>query len=108
MIDGQSYNYKVHATNYIGDGPISSIVVGVAAEFPSAPYGFEIVTQTSTSLTFSYSIPISDGGLAITSFEVEYDDGLLNFNLPVNLGYQLTYTFSVPVGGVGKLFGFKV
>lgn len=40
LIPGQSYNYKVYASNYIGDGPISTSVVGYAAEYPSQPFNF--------------------------------------------------------------------
>jgi hypothetical protein len=83
-------------------------VVGYAAEFPSEPYGFEILTQTSTSISFTFKAPVYNGGLTIISFEVQYDDGLLTFNTPIDIGYQLTYVFTVPSGGEGKLFGFKV
>ncbi len=34
LVEGQSYNYKVYATNAAGDGPVSTAIVTYAAEFP--------------------------------------------------------------------------
>ena len=76
LVAGQLYNYKVLATNVIGDGPESSILTGTAGEEPGIINTLSITLQSSTAVTFSWDpAAIDDGGLPITGYSVTRDDG---------------------------------
>lgn len=46
LVDGQSYNYKIYATNGAGDGIESAILIGVAGELPGKVTSVSIVLQS--------------------------------------------------------------
>lgn len=106
LIPGQTYNYQVQAVNLEGKGPFSISAVGTAAEKPSEPINFKIVTQSKTLVSFEFEPPVSDGGLSITEYNIYEDDGDLVFNNPAIPITTLTHSklISVP----GKVYSFKV
>ncbi len=56
LVEGQSYNYKVYATNGAGDGPLSLPIVAYAGEIPGLIRQDQLyITKRSlTELVISY------------------------------------------------------
>lgn len=66
LVFGQSYNYKILATNSAGSGPLSNVLVGVAASLPGKVTVINKFLQSRTSLTIEYEEPSDTGGLSIS------------------------------------------
>ncbi|HZC53312.1 MAG TPA: fibronectin type III domain-containing protein, partial [Mycobacterium sp.] len=70
LTNGTSYQFKVHATNGIGDGADSAWTSPVTpATVPGAPTGVS-ADRGNTSATVSFAAPAFDGGSAVTSYTV--------------------------------------
>lgn len=67
---GQTFSYKVLATNAFGDGPLtSSPVTIIATTVPSAPAA-PTTTDTGSDILVTWSYPSSDGGSSVTSYTI--------------------------------------
>lgn len=77
LIVGTSYLFKVFAINGRGTGTGSnaSNAVTVLAGLPGTPTNIQVSYPTSTLVQISWDPPASDGGSAITSYVVEYQNG---------------------------------
>lgn len=76
LVPGQAHSYMVRASNAIGDGPASAVLVATAGQEPGRVETLAITTQSSTSLVFSWdSARIASGGLPLTGYVVSTDDG---------------------------------
>jgi hypothetical protein len=74
----QTYRFKVSASNFVGEGPISEEIFVIAADMPEKPTNPPIVTlitQTSISLTLEELPESSNGGSEVTGYIVQMDDG---------------------------------
>ena len=69
LTNGDMYYFKVTATNLVGESSDSSPTSALAAVTPSAPSMPQIVSQTSTQITFSWFEP-SNGGSNIDDYQV--------------------------------------
>lgn len=86
LVEGQKYNYQISATNVIGEGPRSNVVVGTAGQEPSKIDTLKILTESQTSLVFGWNPDAIDkAGLSITGYSVIMDDGDFVFDQEVNL-----------------------
>jgi len=74
LTGGTSYSYTVAALSAAGVGDVSG--VSTQSTSPAAPLGLSSVTQTSTSITLSWSASVeASGGSAVTSYKVYRNDG---------------------------------
>ena len=74
LTGGTSYSYMVAALSAAGVGDVSG--VSTQSTSPAAPLELSSVTQTSTSITLSWSASVvASGGSAVTSYKVYRNDG---------------------------------
>jgi outer membrane protein assembly factor BamB len=66
---GSSYYYEVTATNAVGPSPPSNEVSATVATVPGSPTDL-IASAGNSQVALSWTDPSSDGGLAITGYEV--------------------------------------
>lgn len=71
---GSEYNYKVKASNIVGDGPYSNIFTFLIVEKPSSPLNLQIDSFDNTFVTVSWEMPISNGGQPISGFKLYRQD----------------------------------
>jgi len=109
LVAGQSYNYKILATNAAGDSALTSAVAGIAGALPGKITSIEKTLQSQTTLTITYAAPSETGGLSITRYWVQTDNADFTYSAAVDNGVLLTYskTISQP-GNEGKIYRFKV
>jgi titin len=96
IVAGSLYTFTVSATNGRGESLPSEAISIYAATIPTAPTNLIRSSTTSkSSVTFTWSAPISNGGSPITDYSVYWDQGADN-NLYVivapSTGNSLTYT----------------
>jgi titin len=75
---GKSYFFKVSAVNTIGESDLSEGYLVVAATIPDMPTLLtrnEIIT-TKTTLSFTWSVGVSDGGSPVIDYRVQYDQSM--------------------------------
>jgi hypothetical protein len=72
---GTQYSATVAATNSIGTGGASSPVTATVTDVPGSPSWMSSSASSGTqgAIDISFIAPGSDGGSAITQYEVEYD-----------------------------------
>ena len=69
LTQGTSYTFRVYATNAIGDSPNSAASAAIIpATLPGAPTIGTATATSSTAATVSFTAPVNNGGLAITSY----------------------------------------
>jgi hypothetical protein len=111
LVPGQLYNYKVLATNIIGDGPESSLLVATAGQEPGIIDTLSITLESSTALTFSWDpAAIDNGGLAITGYVISLDGGDFLFDTTDTAdasASSYTYTVTQP-GNEGVSYRFRI
>merc|ERR1711871_1880036 len=73
LTGGTSYTYTVAALSGAGVGDVSA--TSSQSTSPAAPSGLTSDTQTSTSITLSWSASVVSGGSAVTSYNVYRNDG---------------------------------
>ena len=71
LTNGAGYDVQARAVNANGNGSWSATVSGKAATVPSAPYlGYAVASNRQIRIV--WSIPDSDGGSDITSYDLRY------------------------------------
>jgi hypothetical protein len=75
--NGTAYTFSVVATNSVGNSAAKTSVAVTPATTPGAPtIGTALQTSATTSLTAKWTAPSSNGGSAITGYEVKvFKDG---------------------------------
>jgi hypothetical protein len=68
LVAGQTYNFKVLAVNLVGQGPLSPAVARLAATVPNPPTNLVMVSQSTTSISFSWTEASDNGGSIVTDF----------------------------------------
>jgi Fibronectin type III domain/PASTA domain/Divergent InlB B-repeat domain len=93
LTNGTTYTFKVAAKNDAGAGALSNESNAVTPRsVPDAPTGAS-ATAGSTLATVSWSAPASDGGLAITGYDVtRYVGGVAQGTTSVGVTTQTTVT----------------
>lgn len=74
LTNGTSVSIELRAVNGEGDGTASSSVTVTPQSTPRVPRGISM-TPGSRQITIAFSAPSSDGGFAITNYEVSVDGG---------------------------------
>ena len=72
LTNGQQYSVRIAALTLDGIGEYSSVIAAYAAGNPTAVVGLASPNHTTTSFTLGWSVPVDDGGRAITDYIVEY------------------------------------
>ena len=101
LINGTSYTFKVKATNSIGDSLYSASSTAVTpATTPDAPTNV-VGTPGSTQVSLTWTAPASNGGSAITFYNIQWNSGS-DYVLGATTSYTATglttgtsYTFRV-------------
>jgi fibronectin type 3 domain-containing protein len=68
-LNGITYFYKVAAVNSVGPGPLSNEASATPATVPTAPQNLT-ATAGNASVALSWSAPASNGGAAVSSYNV--------------------------------------
>jgi alpha-tubulin suppressor-like RCC1 family protein len=71
LVNGTLYEFRVAAVNLVGPGEWSETTEARPAASPGAP-GALVAEPGNTVVALSWEAPLSDGGEAITDYEVEY------------------------------------
>jgi len=72
---GQVYNFRHRAFNANGASDYSSELVTYSCTLPTAPGTPQLIEQTASSLTITWTDPVDDGGCDITEYKVYRDTG---------------------------------
>jgi len=71
----ETYWFKVSAKNLVGTGLLSDGVSRIAASVPSAPLALKMVSQSTTSIMFSWQANPNNGGTPVTDYQVFWNQG---------------------------------
>ena len=69
LVNGTPYYFRVTAVNGVGEGAASSEVLATPVTVPGAPAGLA-ASPGNSRVTLSWSAPASDGGSAVSSYNV--------------------------------------
>jgi len=98
LTNGTLYNFRVRAVNSAGAGAFAS-VTGMPVTVPFTPLNFS-VTPGNRQVRLNWSAPSSNGGSAITRYQVSRDNG----TTWVNASSTTTHTFTGLVNGTNYIF----
>jgi uncharacterized protein YjdB len=104
LTNGTAYTFKVRAVNSAGAGAFAIVVAtpvsaGSSVTVPDIPQNF-IVSAGDTKVVLAWSAPASDGGGAITAYQVSKDGG----QSWTSIGNVLSYTFTSLSNGTAYTF----
>ncbi len=69
LTNGTTYYFQVTAVNGVGEGPAFNQVSATPATLPGAPTGLS-ATSSDTQVVLNWTAPASNGGSAITSYNI--------------------------------------
>lgn len=72
LSDNTAYLVRVRAKNGVGEGINSTVQSATTWNVPGAPTALSAITPASGEITVSWTAPASNGGTAVTDYEVEY------------------------------------
>jgi hypothetical protein len=72
---GQTYQFRISATNEVGESIRSDAASIIAGTVPSAAINLVKVSADVGQITFSWSPPVDDGGTPLTDYLVYWDEG---------------------------------
>lgn len=112
LAEGTTYTLEVCAVTQAGVGACSSLVqaTAVGATPPGAPSAVRLVSNTEASVTLEWDAPASDGGDALTQYEVEFTSGGSGTACTVTDGTVLNAVVSCTVASLSAStgYGFRV
>ena len=71
LINGTRYEFRVRASNAIGDGPWSAVFTATPSRVADAPTSLTLTPGNGT-IRVDWAPPVSDGGSAIIEYQVSY------------------------------------
>lgn len=98
LTNGTTYSFKIRAVNSLGESTASEQKTAIPGAVPSMPLNFTAVGGNN-QVVLSWQAPDSNGGLAITGYEIQTDGGSWT---PV--GNVLTYTVTGLTNGTSYTF----
>ena len=103
LANGTSYDVQVRAVNIAGDGAWSATTDGAPRTTPEAP-AITGVTPGNATLTVTWTAPASNGGSAITGYDVRHkltsaQDIDANWTEAANTGDDLSHTIGSLANG---------
>jgi hypothetical protein len=109
LLPGQTYLYRIKASNVIGDGLFSNILTTTASSIPGKITSLSIGLQSKTSLTINWSQPDKTGDLPFTSYYVRHDNADFVLEAPIDNGLSTSFTLTVTQpGNEGNVYRFRV
>ncbi len=75
LTNGTAYDFQVAAVNAIGTGPYSASDTETPATVPGAPTQNDPTVDSGTQITVDWTAPGSNGGSAITNYDIRYREG---------------------------------
>ena len=103
-----SYQYKVLATNTIGNSVFSGAVAMIAGDAPSQVTGLTATTATNTSIDLTWTTPAANG-YAVTGYFIESSIDYGNLWTPVVTDTQSTSTVYAHTGlTTGEFYTYRV
>jgi hypothetical protein len=107
LTSGYTYNFFITAQNAAGNS-VSNFVSATQYAVPSAPLSFTALA-TAQSASLSWSVPSSNGGTAITKYNIFYGIGLsysnsLTPNIVVDSGVTTYYVTNLTVGSTYNFY----
>ncbi|MDD1755571.1 MAG: fibronectin type III domain-containing protein, partial [Methanomassiliicoccales archaeon] len=91
LLDGTTYYYKVSAVNSIGEGSSSAVVSATTTcTVPGQPSNL-LAAGSSDRIHLSWSAPASNGGSAVTGYNIYRGSSSGQLSLLTTLGNVLTY-----------------
>lgn len=72
---GVTYIFKVKAKNEVGSSQLSASSSFLAGAVPSSPLSPTLVEQSASQIKFSWSTPSSNGGIALASYKIYWNNG---------------------------------
>ena len=87
LVNGQTYQYKISATNTLGTSAYTAVVSGLAGDVPSTPVGLSVAPISATELNFAWGIP-NDNGYTITGYKVERSTDNFTTSTIIDANYQ--------------------
>ena len=75
VVASEIYWFKVAAKNLVGTGLLSDGISRIAASVPQPPTNLVMVSQSTTSISFSWTQNANDGGSPVTDYAVFWNQG---------------------------------
>lgn len=72
---GLRYHFKVLALNAVGPSELSPAVDKIAATIPNAPINLQMISQSETSISFSWEQASNNGGSEVTDYQIWWNGG---------------------------------
>jgi parallel beta-helix repeat protein len=99
VTNGNTYYYKVTASNIVGEGPLSAEVNGTPVTVPGAPTGL-FDTAGDNYMDLSWSAPALNGGSSITNYRIYRGTSSGSLTFLVEIGDILNYNDTSVSNGV--------
>ena len=108
LTDGESYDFRVSATNSEGTGAVSNTITSTSEHsVPSAPINLN-ASRGSHQISLSWTVPASDGGAEITNYAIEYKLSSSGTWLVFDDGISSNTTATVTELTDGESYDFRV
>ena len=72
---GELYHFKVLAVNAVGPSVKSDALSRLAATIPDAPVNLQILSQSTTEISFSWQQASNNGGSEVTDYQILWNAG---------------------------------
>ena len=109
LIQGESYNFQITATNSIGESPLSIMTTFIPSTYPSAPVNLKAEYQSHSSVLLKWEHPLSNGGLPVYEYELLITKTEDSSQLTFSHIADDTFAFTIGKGMVsGKAYKVKI